>query len=144
MYSELHRVARAILHAKRPDYFIQATALVNEVLIELLRTRSDWQDREHFFRTGARLLRRWFSSITSASREQPSARKASQVPLEGLLLPSPERFEETLLVYSGAREAFGLRREAGGAGRDGVLRRRSDSRRRGLRGVSEKTTDRHL
>src|SRR5690242_1126321 len=61
VYSQIRSAAQHIVASGRNDATLQATSLVNMVLLELLRARSiDWQDREHFFRTAARLLRRRF------------------------------------------------------------------------------------
>lgn len=55
---ELHRLAHAYLSRERPGHTLQTTALVNEAYVLLVRQRSRWQNRHHFFGIAARLMRR--------------------------------------------------------------------------------------
>src|SRR5215471_5092593 len=58
-YPELHRMARKHLYHERPDHSIQATALVNEAYLRLVKVRKvQWKDRAHFLAMGARIMRR--------------------------------------------------------------------------------------
>jgi RNA polymerase sigma factor (TIGR02999 family) len=59
VYPELHRMARKHLYHERPDHSIQATALVNEAYLRLVKVRDvQWKDRAHFLAMGARIMRR--------------------------------------------------------------------------------------
>ena len=59
VYSELRRLAKRALRNERPDHTLQPTALVHEAYIRLLGGGSiDWVDRQHFFSTAARTMRR--------------------------------------------------------------------------------------
>jgi len=59
VYDHLHEVARGYLSRERPSHTLQATALVNEVFIRLIRTqRVNYESREHFFTFAAKLMRR--------------------------------------------------------------------------------------
>ena len=99
VYAELQKLARRLLRGANRNVSLQATALVNDVLIELVRLRSvDWQNRAHFYRVAARLLRRRLIDHIrrrNALKRPPSFARTS---LEEMLLPSPERFEEVLFV----------------------------------------------
>lgn len=58
VYNELHRIAVDLMHQQRTDHTLQPTAIVHEAYLRLVdQTRTDWQDRAHFFRTAARAMR---------------------------------------------------------------------------------------
>src|SRR5947209_7289882 len=60
VYHELRALARSHLRHERPDHSLQATALVHEVYLRLLRggDQSGWNDRRHFFAAAAEAMRR--------------------------------------------------------------------------------------
>ena len=59
VYVELPRLAITRLQSERSGHTLQATALVHEVYLRLCRTNEiSWQNRAHFFRVAARLMRR--------------------------------------------------------------------------------------
>lgn len=58
VYDELRRMAARYLRRERHDHTLQATALVNEVYLQLIgQPDVDWRDRAHFFGIAARLMR---------------------------------------------------------------------------------------
>ncbi len=58
VYNELHRVAAGLMRLQRSDHTLQPTAIVHEAYLRMVdQTRTDWQDRAHFFRTAARAMR---------------------------------------------------------------------------------------
>ncbi len=57
-YPELHAIARRQLAGERASHTLQPTALVNEAYMRLGgMDRIDWQDRVHFVRLAARIMR---------------------------------------------------------------------------------------
>lgn len=59
IYEELRKRARFILRRERPEHTLQATALVHEVYLRLLRqSRTQWQNRNHFFGIATQMMRR--------------------------------------------------------------------------------------
>lgn len=59
VYRELHGLARHYMTAERADHSLQATALVNEVFLKLVRVnRVQWKNRAQFFGVSAQLMRR--------------------------------------------------------------------------------------
>jgi RNA polymerase sigma factor (TIGR02999 family) len=59
VYEELRAFAGKLLHEEAGGITLQPTSLVHEAYIRLLDQRSvDWQDRLHFFRIAARVMRR--------------------------------------------------------------------------------------
>jgi RNA polymerase sigma factor (TIGR02999 family) len=58
LYPELHRVAAGYMRRERPGQTIQATALVNEAYLRLVREANvSWQNRAHFCAIAANTMR---------------------------------------------------------------------------------------
>src|SRR5437867_13228294 len=56
---DLRRIAGAYMRRERRDHTLQPTALVHEAYLRLLKDEPvRWEDRAHFFRIAARVLRR--------------------------------------------------------------------------------------
>ena len=74
VYPELHRMARKHLYHERPGHSIQATALVNEAYLRLVKVRDvQWKDRAHFLAMGARIMRR---ILIDHARSRPKGARA--------------------------------------------------------------------
>lgn len=59
VYSHLHDVAAVFLRGERSADTLQATAIVNELFLRLMRNRQvQYSSREHFFTFSAKLMRR--------------------------------------------------------------------------------------
>ena len=59
VYDELHELAERHMRGERSDNTLQATALVHEAYLRLIRLKHiTWQDRAHFFAVAARTMRR--------------------------------------------------------------------------------------
>jgi RNA polymerase sigma factor (TIGR02999 family) len=59
VYEELRRVAHRQLRRERPGHTLGTTDLVHETYFKLVnQTRTEWQDRGHFFRVAAMAMRR--------------------------------------------------------------------------------------
>jgi RNA polymerase sigma-70 factor, ECF subfamily len=59
IYDELHARARLYMRRERPDHTLQATALVHEVYLRLIRqTDVEWQNRAQFYGVAAQMMRR--------------------------------------------------------------------------------------
>ena len=55
---ELRRTAGAYMRRERTDHTLQATALVHEAYLRLIKDEDmRWEDRAHFFGIAARLMR---------------------------------------------------------------------------------------
>jgi RNA polymerase sigma-70 factor, ECF subfamily len=58
VYTELHSVAAGYLNGERRSHTLQATALVHETYLRLLRAdHPDYKDRAHFFGVAASVMR---------------------------------------------------------------------------------------
>jgi RNA polymerase sigma factor (TIGR02999 family) len=59
VYDELRALAESYLQRERADHTLQATALVHEVYVRLVRQEEvEWQNRAHFFAVAAQAIRR--------------------------------------------------------------------------------------
>lgn len=59
VYDELRGLARSYLAGERRDHTLQATALVHEAYLRLVKQEDvHWQSRAHFFAIAAQLMRR--------------------------------------------------------------------------------------
>jgi len=58
VHNELHRLAAKLMRNERQQHTLQATALVNEAYINLLKSDVDYSNRLHFFSLAGRMMRR--------------------------------------------------------------------------------------
>ena len=59
VYAELRALAESYLRQERPDHTLQATALVHEAYVRLIKQEDvEWQSRAHFFAVAAQAIRR--------------------------------------------------------------------------------------
>ncbi len=73
IYDQLHRIALGVMRRERIDHTLQATALVNELYVTLLKQHSvTFGDREHFFSFAARLMR---NILIDHARSNKAARR---------------------------------------------------------------------
>ena len=99
VYQELRRVAHLVLAGERRDVDLHTSVLVNEAFLKLNNVhRVEWQDRTHFFRFAARLMRR---ILVDLARRRNSDKRGGGLPhvvLEEELVVAPSRSEEVLAV----------------------------------------------
>jgi RNA polymerase sigma factor (TIGR02999 family) len=89
VYPELRAIASRQLAGERRSHTLQPTALVNEAFLRLSGAeRIDWQNRTHFVRIVARLMRDVL--VDHARRRQAIKRDGGvQVTLSGIDMPEP-------------------------------------------------------
>jgi RNA polymerase sigma factor (TIGR02999 family) len=91
VYDELRRLAARYLRRERPGQTLQATALVHDVYLRLLRdSHLSWQNRAHFFGIAARSMRQIL--IERARARRAAKRGGDQVRVTfdpGLLATAP-------------------------------------------------------
>lgn len=59
VYDELRALAASYLRHERPDHTLQATALVHEAYVRLIKQEDvEWHNRAHFFGVAAQAIRR--------------------------------------------------------------------------------------
>lgn len=144
VYDQMRAAARGIV-GRAGDMTMQATGLVNVVLLELVRLRSiDWKNRDHFYRTASRMLRRRFIDYIRSRNASKRPPLGARDPFEDCLLPMEERFDEILDVHRGLERLAELDPELaelvemvyfGGCPIPTIAE---------IRGVSPKTIKRHL
>lgn len=82
LYGELRAAAARMLRRDAPALTLQPTELVNEAALRIVRLeKMSWNDRQHFFATGARIMRQaMLDAIRSRKRAK---RQAPTIFLEG-------------------------------------------------------------
>ncbi len=100
VYEELRRIARAYMRKEAPGRTLQTTALVHEAWLRLAdQTQVDWQDRTHFYRVAAQMMRRVLVDHARARLADKRGAGATKVSLEWVAIePTPQKLEEILAV----------------------------------------------
>lgn len=99
VYVELHRLARAQLRSERPGHTLQATALVHEAYLSICGKKDmSWQDRAHFFRVAAKVMRRILTDYARQRNAQRRSGKHRSVPLDEALLASDDQFSLAIQI----------------------------------------------
>lgn len=81
LYDELRAAAARLLRREAPYLTIQPTELVNEAALRVMKLdRMSWHDRQHFFATGARVLRQ--AMIDAIRRRKRGKRQAPTIMFE--------------------------------------------------------------
>ena len=90
VHDELHRIARRCMAGERVGHSLQATALVNEAYVRLVKGKAvEWHDRAHFLAVSARVMRRILVDHARAKHYQKRGGDAARVTLdEGLVVAS--------------------------------------------------------
>lgn len=99
VYQELRRRARKYLRFERPDHTLQPTALVHEAYLKLKNQgRVSWQNRDHFYKVAARVMRRIL--IDHAREVKASKRGGShyKVPIEPDIALAEENNRDVLAI----------------------------------------------
>jgi RNA polymerase sigma factor (TIGR02999 family) len=96
LYPELHRLAAAYMRRERPGQTIQATALVNEAYLRLVRDRHvSWQNRAHFCAIAANAMRQ---ILVERARARHAAKRGGGVQrvtlVEGVAGAAPDPVAE--------------------------------------------------
>ncbi len=87
VYDGLRALARRAFAKERPGHTLQPTALVHEAYIRLVRGREvKWENRVHFFRTAAKVMRRILidTARRKATEKHAGAKAVPISEIEGL------------------------------------------------------------
>jgi len=99
VYEELRRLARRHMRSERSDHTLQATALVHEAYFRLVnQPERTWQNRTHFIRIAAQVMRRMLIDYARARRTDKREGGLQRVPLEEPLLLTEEQSDELLAL----------------------------------------------
>jgi len=86
IYDQLRAIAEGYLRNERPNHTLQATAVVNEVFLDLLRVRRvAIHDRAHFFAFAAQLTRRVLVDSARKAKSEKRGAGWTRVPLDAEL-----------------------------------------------------------
>jgi RNA polymerase sigma-70 factor (ECF subfamily) len=95
VYEELKRLARSYMRRERPDHTLQATALVHEAYLKLVRQQAvHWQGRSHFFGIAAQIMRRILIDHARAHLREKRGGVKKDLPLDEALVFSAAQSEE--------------------------------------------------
>ncbi len=114
LYEELHRVARACMRGQPPGHTLQATALVHEAYLRLVRLRDfPWKDRDHFLAVAARAMR---SVLVDHARGKGRAKRGGKNrrrhPLDSVVVSYEERALDLLALNDALERLAGLDAQA--------------------------------
>ena len=97
VFPHLRRLARRYLRQERPDHTLQATALVHEAYLRLVRLKEvNFQNHVHFFAIAARLMRQIL--VDHARARNAGKRSVGKVTLDESLVYSPDKSSELLAL----------------------------------------------
>jgi RNA polymerase sigma factor (TIGR02999 family) len=83
LYDELKSLARAQRQKWEGDYTLNATALVHEAYLKLVRPgRSGWEDRAHFLGVASKAMRHILVNYAERRRAQKRGGDGEPIPLE--------------------------------------------------------------
>jgi RNA polymerase sigma factor (TIGR02999 family) len=99
VYLELHRIATARFRGERKGHTLQPTALVHEAYLKLCKAENlEWQNRAHFFRVAAMLMRRILVDYARQKNADKRAGGVPGVPLEDVIAISDDQSATALEV----------------------------------------------
>jgi RNA polymerase sigma factor (TIGR02999 family) len=99
VYQELRRLAANYLRRERPGQTLQATALVHEAYLRLLKDRQDrWQNRAHFCAIAANAMRQILIERARARHALKRGGARHKVTLDENLMPGPSTDVDVLAL----------------------------------------------
>jgi RNA polymerase sigma-70 factor, ECF subfamily len=98
VYDKLHRLAVQNLRTERAGHTLQPTALVNEAWLQLARADIEWQDRVHFYKVAARLMRRILVDYARAASREKRGGAIPKISLDNASAPVPCQIEKVLII----------------------------------------------
>jgi RNA polymerase sigma-70 factor, ECF subfamily len=97
LYKELRRLARNYMRRERTDHTLQATALVHEAYLRLVKQPpTSWQDRSHFFGIAAHVMRQILIDHARGHVREKRGGAQKAVPLDEAFIFSPGQSAEVL------------------------------------------------
>ena len=98
-YAELHRIAARYMSRERPDHTLQATILVDEAFLQLVKQEDrSWQNRSHFFAAAAQVMRH---ILIDHARSRNATRRGgphAKLQLDDVVVFSDARCEELIAL----------------------------------------------
>jgi RNA polymerase sigma factor (TIGR02999 family) len=108
VYEELRKLAAAKLAQEKPGHTLQATALVHEAYLRLVKDTDScsWDNRGHFFAAAAESMRRILveGARRKQSRKHGGGWERQSLPLDGFAVASQPDPLEILAVHESLEE----------------------------------------
>ncbi len=99
VYDELRRMAHRHMARERPDHTLQATALVNEVYLQMQDQRgAQWKNRAQFFAVAAQMMRHILVDYARRHTRAKRGGGAEHVPLDEAMLVSKSNTDQLLAL----------------------------------------------
>jgi RNA polymerase sigma factor (TIGR02999 family) len=100
VYDRLRQIARRVLRGERRGHTLTPTALAHEAYLKLLGMhRIEWQNRDHFFATAVRTMRRVLVDYAVARRAQKRGGDRSPLVLRDSDAAANVRADDVLAVH---------------------------------------------
>ena len=97
--ADLRRIACVMMSGERPGSTLQATVLVDDVLMKLLHGAPvEWQDRAHFFALAATQMRYILIDHARTAKAQKRGSNAAKLSLDAVTLMAQGRQQEVLEI----------------------------------------------
>jgi RNA polymerase sigma-70 factor (ECF subfamily) len=104
VYPELRRIAMRYMRAERPGHSLQATALVNEVYLRMVRQKDrDFKNRSHFFAVAATQMRLILVDHARQKRAQKRDGQRVRVEMTDVLAVSEDKLDQVLEIDAALR-----------------------------------------
>lgn len=108
VYDELRIIAHRYLSHERKGHTLQTTDLVNSAFVRLIHFQQiEWQDRAHFFRVAATVMRRVLVDLARGRNYQKRGGGAQQVSISDatlLLQQEQHNLEDILAVHEAVEQ----------------------------------------
>jgi len=109
VHGELRRLAHHYMRGERPSHTLQTTALINEAYLRLIDYRKvQWQDRAHFFRVAAQVMRRILVDSARSCRDAKRGGGAQKLSLDEAVAVSQEKSAEVIAVDDALKDLAAL------------------------------------
>ncbi len=98
VYDKLRRLAAQNLRSERAGHTLQPTALVHEAWLRLAQADIEWQDRVHFYKVAARLMRRILVDYARAGSRKKRGGGIPKISLDDVSEPASSQTEQVLII----------------------------------------------
>jgi RNA polymerase sigma-70 factor (ECF subfamily) len=112
VYDELRHLARSYLQSERAGHTLQATGLVHEAYLRLVdQTSVAWQNRAHFFRVAAQVMRRILVDHARRFRASKRGGEWEKVEFDEALALAPSRSVDLIALDDALQDLAQLKPE---------------------------------
>jgi len=97
VYDELRRIAARFMKQERPDHTLQATAVVHEAYLKLVKQQNvSWQSKAHFLAVAASVMRRVLLDYARSHGREKRGGAHADLPLDEALVFCRQRSDELI------------------------------------------------